>query len=298
MAKNATITTCDWTEFTIPFDYESYKYNEGVANYNNSGGAILVTFGTNADAGQGSSGDEVYVDDMVLVYNHDLASVVYDGTNVTVAPSMDLSDQYYDESKLALTHNAKGNATIDDSNYNKATGLLTITVKGENYGEETETDYASMFKDNTSKSTYTIQFKPYEAELLSLTYDGKSLPLDAANMTEAVITGPFDDTKLSYTQSDYATVQVNDYFEEERVLSLDVTSKDGGASNTYEIQLYYKGDVNNDGSVTIADVTSLVNIILGKTTDYKEAIADVNGDGSVTIADVTALVNIILGKQN
>ena len=207
---------------------------------------------------------------------------------------MDLHDQYYDKSKLVLTHNAKGNATIDDSNYNKATGLLTITVYGEDYGTDTDT----LFQNPNSYTTYTIQFKPYEAELLSLTYDGKSLPLDAANMTEAVITGPFDDTKLSYTQSDYATVQVNEYYEEERLLSLDVTSKDGGASNTYEIQLYYKGDVNNDGSVTIADVTSLVNIILGKATDYKEAIADVNGDGSVTIADVTALVNIILGKQN
>ena len=56
------------------------------------------------------------------------------------------------------------------------------------------------------------------------------------------------------------------------------------------------GDVNKDGSITIADVTALVNIILGKSTDYDEQLADVNGDKSVTIADVTALVNIILGK--
>jgi hypothetical protein len=56
------------------------------------------------------------------------------------------------------------------------------------------------------------------------------------------------------------------------------------------------GDVNKDGSITIADVTALVNIILGKTTDYDEWLADVNGDKSVTIADVTALVNMILGK--
>ena len=56
------------------------------------------------------------------------------------------------------------------------------------------------------------------------------------------------------------------------------------------------GDVNRDGSVTIADVTALVNIILGKTADAETRLADVNEDGSVTIADVTALVNIILGK--
>ncbi len=59
------------------------------------------------------------------------------------------------------------------------------------------------------------------------------------------------------------------------------------------------GDVNRDGDVTIADVTALVNIILGKDTEnvYDHEAADVNGDGDVTIADVTALVNIILGKN-
>ena len=60
------------------------------------------------------------------------------------------------------------------------------------------------------------------------------------------------------------------------------------------------GDVNNDGSVTIADVTALVNIILGNAQDTtpegEDNIADINHDGNVTIADVTALVNIILGN--
>ena len=63
-----------------------------------------------------------------------------------------------------------------------------------------------------------------------------------------------------------------------------------------------KGDVNRDGKQSIADVTALVNIILGKVTeennpdDYDFKAADVNNDGSRSIADVTALVNIILGK--
>lgn len=54
------------------------------------------------------------------------------------------------------------------------------------------------------------------------------------------------------------------------------------------------GDVNKDGIVSIADVTALVNIILGRGFDPENA--DVNADGAITIADVTALVNIILGK--
>lgn len=60
------------------------------------------------------------------------------------------------------------------------------------------------------------------------------------------------------------------------------------------------GDVNKDGVMTIADVTALVNILLGMDSkepyDYDHVAADVNGDGSITIADVTALVNKLIGK--
>lgn len=77
-------------------------------------------------------------------------------------------------------------------------------------------------------------------------------------------------------------------------------SSTGGALSLYKKSpsATLLGDVNKDGSITIADVTALVNIILGKDTEgqYDHKAADVNTDGSVTIADVTALVNIILGK--
>ena len=74
---------------------------------------------------------------------------------------------------------------------------------------------------------------------------------------------------------------------------------DGGPDNPGYFSAkpaFILGDVNNDTQVTIADVTALVNIILGKDTAPATGVADVNGDGEVTIADVTALVNIILGK--
>ena len=55
-------------------------------------------------------------------------------------------------------------------------------------------------------------------------------------------------------------------------------------------------DVNGDSSMDISDVTSLVNIILGKSTPEDKNSADLNGDGNVDISDVTTLVNAILGK--
>ena len=63
---------------------------------------------------------------------------------------------------------------------------------------------------------------------------------------------------------------------------------------------FLRGDVNRDGSITIADVTALVNVLLGKDDTepyvYDHEAADANADGSITIADVTALVNILLVK--
>ena len=53
-------------------------------------------------------------------------------------------------------------------------------------------------------------------------------------------------------------------------------------------------DLNGDGAVNVGDVTTLVNMILGKTALLNGA--DLNSDGSVNVGDVTTLVNRILGK--
>ena len=75
-----------------------------------------------------------------------------------------------------------------------------------------------------------------------------------------------------------------------------------GSVGAYAGETPVTGDVNNDGSVTVADVTALVNIINGTSPNpYQDAevnIADVDKNGNVNKSDITALVNIILGKSN
>ena len=51
-------------------------------------------------------------------------------------------------------------------------------------------------------------------------------------------------------------------------------------------------DVNGDGEVTIADINSIVEVILG---GVESPDADVNGDGEVTVADVNSVIDSILG---
>lgn len=60
------------------------------------------------------------------------------------------------------------------------------------------------------------------------------------------------------------------------------------------------GDVNRDGSITIADLTAQVNLILDKdaqdASGYDRDAADMNADGEVTTADIEPLVNLLLDK--
>ena len=62
------------------------------------------------------------------------------------------------------------------------------------------------------------------------------------------------------------------------------------AANAQDIH----GDVNGDREVNIADVNTVIDIILGHGSN---AAADVNNDGEISVADVNTLIDIILGGQ-
>lgn len=59
-----------------------------------------------------------------------------------------------------------------------------------------------------------------------------------------------------------------------------------------------RGDVNNDGAVTISDVTALINALLNgnqqASDEFNPTNADTNQDGHLSIGDVTALINYLL----
>ena len=57
----------------------------------------------------------------------------------------------------------------------------------------------------------------------------------------------------------------------------------------------FASDLNGDGTINVGDVTTLVNMILGKTPLSDDA--DLNGSGSVNVGDVTTLVDKILGRE-
>lgn len=83
----------DWTQYSFPFDYDSYAANNAASE------AIFVTFSTNGNPGQGSKNDALYVDDMELVYLADMTDLRYQGNTIegwnpaVTAYSMELASE-------------------------------------------------------------------------------------------------------------------------------------------------------------------------------------------------------------
>lgn len=150
--------TNGWVEKIIPFEYVSGSKGTEKPSY------ILMTLTTNKTPGKGSVGDVVYIDDISMVYYHALSELKYDGKTVPgfseKTLSYDLSDVVYDDSKLSYKEKGKG-ATVK-KNYDEETGVLSITVKGDDFSE-----------NPASVTTYTVQFAKQYTNGLSVNVDGE-----------------------------------------------------------------------------------------------------------------------------
>lgn len=177
------ITACtEWTKFTADFTYTG---NDETPNVH----YMLASATTNPTPG-GSAKDYLYLDDVKLIYYHSLASCTYDGQPVSFDDNNSASvSALYDESK-PLAYEKKGVGAIVEEAYNDVTGVLTITVKGN--------DYAA---DKNSVTRYTIQFKkPSDVvseksytETLYVTINGETTePQDANVLVQTRYDGNFN----------------------------------------------------------------------------------------------------------
>lgn len=61
---------------------------------------------------------------------------------------------------------------------------------------------------------------------------------------------------------------------------------------TWEITIdnIMEGDVNGDGAVNVADISSIISVMAG---EFLSENADVNGDGEVDVADISSVISIM-----
>ena len=99
------------------------------------------------------------------------------------------------------------------------------------------------------------------------------------------------DNAVIGTMAEGSTISAGDYNFTGNISTLSASLTGGSSSD------YLMGDVNDDGIVSVADVTLIVNCILLGSNEIDNARADVNGDNLISISDVTSLVDIILGNS-
>ncbi len=123
-ASNTEIATegGNWQRLSIPFEYFRTTAQPK---------AILVTASTNADPGQGSNGDKLYLDDISLIYNHALYSLTIKGQKVELQEGVTEYTLNVDgdisEDDIVATSNGMG-ATIEKS-ITKEDNQTVVSVK-------------------------------------------------------------------------------------------------------------------------------------------------------------------------
>lgn len=276
-AKNAGIVSNGgkWQRIVVPFTIQ----NGGITPK-----GILVTISTNATPGKGNENDVLYVDDLELIYTQ----------QVTIPES-----GYFMMTNVAMKNHK---VVIPE-------GITAYTLEANSEGQPKVKEvytagqvlpYEGAVLLEGKPRVYTFSTTLYETEE-DIVAEGdicvvKSTELNTPTEEYKFFRLTTQDGQLGFYPAPYG-LKIQ---ESESLLRV----KADKAAESYQHILFTpepKGDINNDGQQSIADITALVNRLLGKQEQSNKLFipsADVNGDNSTTISDVTTLVNILLGKGN
>jgi hypothetical protein len=77
-----------------------------------------------------------------------------------------------------------------------------------------------------------------------------------------------------------------------------VENKDAATKDAYPYKVVKgkPGDVNGDGTVDVADISTVISVMAGSESEETEKAADVNGDGIVDVADISTVISIMAGE--
>jgi hypothetical protein len=223
--------------------------------------------------------DEIdYAEDGNVDENTNLEGTIIDNVYYNISPD----DGGFDaEDKCIVVNNAMSDEEIEsvfgkdlqsDEVKQTYTGLVIMVPAGK----------GNLMMNAQATGGMTLKVKIGSADPLTLEFDGKMK-----------VTVPYNVIKPTY---------VYIYAGESAAAS---RRKTGGA-NDKSLRIYgigidedeiMNGDVNDDGSVDIADAVCIVNHIVGKpTSEFVYASADVNSDVTIDIADAVRIVNFIVRK--
>lgn len=237
----ATTKNNDWEEIIVPIVYNDKttiptKMNVVIssADYWTRSNIIPTTTGVD--------GSVLEADDIEFVYYHALNSATYDGQAIPNFDegtlNYDLSSQVYDEKKFDCT--VKGIGAEAVKSYDESTGLLTVTVNGNN-----------ISADATSKTVYTFQFKKvdYTGMLSALSVNGKGIEAFAEDRYHYTVVDDYIDGCVKATTKGADDAVTTNYDAATRICSINVVG--GSEQNTYFVK-FAKATTDYKGKMSIA----------------------------------------------
>lgn len=136
-----------WQELTVPFDYDTYAANKAATK------AILVTFSTNAQPGVGSTDaskvDELWIDDMSLVYYSQLSAMTVKGNAVAA----------FDKDTYEYNIDVDGAITADDIKVAATGRQALVDKKVEKTAEGYKATISVTAADYSETHVYTLNIK-------------------------------------------------------------------------------------------------------------------------------------------
>ena len=118
-----------WQRLSVPFVYTQLDRN--------SVAYMLITFSTNETPGGGNSSgdspDQVYLDDVEMVYNHALQSLKMNGKNISFVGGKATTDEVFSESDYTFSATTNGIGAKTVIGYDAETSCVYIYVLANNY---------------------------------------------------------------------------------------------------------------------------------------------------------------------
>lgn len=284
-------------EIMMPHEESPYGYDVHDATT----GELLVSATSDADNGRGLAADvlsgnrgyEFWSSANSTVWSCDGGKSLgtkRPSTNFRIYWDGDLQDEMFDgkfssASSTPTDLNSPCAAVIEKLT-NASTLATLLSLSSEAYG--------SAHSNNTTKGTPSLQadlFGDWREELVLWDYtDPSVINIYSSNVptTYAVPTLMHDHTyrmgiawqNSSYNQPPHLGYYLPDMFDAK-----------------YGIYSALPGDVNNDGQISVADLSMLASYILDATSvTIDKSIADVNGDNAISVADLSLLASMILAN--
>lgn len=140
-----------WQKLTIPFDYDAKECKSDDPQY------ILVSFTTNAQPGEGTNGDKLYIDDISMLYYSDLSSLKVNGSEIDLTAIQQEGNTY--------------NVTVIGKHCTedciKATPRSAHATSNISYDTANETATITVTANDGSTSIYNVHFVPAVSQVVN-----------------------------------------------------------------------------------------------------------------------------------